>query len=113
MLTIYPGHPDAEGIWMSFVEDIKPVLLLYVIGDTLTTIYALQTGMFYEGNPVLSHIFSVYGFTVLIPLKIGFMFVLYHVYRNANRYYWNITRYAVTGIGLLATVSNMAVVLHG
>ncbi|WP_406656742.1 DUF5658 family protein [Methanolobus sp. ZRKC2] len=97
---------------MSFLEDIKPVLLLYVVGDTLTTLYALQTGMFYEGNPVLSRIFSMYGYTALIPLKIGFMFVLYHVYRNAGRYYWNITRYAVTGIGLLATVSNMAVVLY-
>ena len=98
---------------MSFVKDIKPVLLLYVIGDTLTTICALQTGLFYEGNPVLSHIFSVYGYTALIPLKIGFVFVLYHVYRNANRYYWNITRYAVTVIGFLATVSNTAVILHG
>lgn len=98
---------------MSFVEDIKPVLLLYVIGDTLTTICALQTGMFYEGNPILSHIFSIYGYAALIPLKICFMFVLYHVYRNADRYYWNITRYSVTGIGLLATVSNTAVILHG
>ncbi|MDW7732829.1 MAG: DUF5658 family protein [Methanolobus sp.] len=98
---------------MSFIEDVKPVLLLYVIGDTLTTLCALQTGLFYEGNPVLSQIFSIYGYAALIPLKIGFMFLLYHVYRNANRYYWNITRYAVTFIGFLATASNMAVVLHG
>ena len=98
---------------MSFLEDIKPVILLYVLGDTITTLYALQTGLFYEGNPVLSYIFSIYGYTVLIPLKIGFMFVLYHVYRNADRYYWNITRYAVTGIGLLATVSNMVTVFYG
>lgn len=98
---------------MSFVGDIKLVLLLYILGDTITTFYALGTGLFYEGNPVLFHIFTIYGYISLIPLKIGFIFLLYHVYRNADRYYWNITRYAVSGIGLLATVSNTMLILHG
>ncbi len=98
---------------MSFLKDIKPVILLYVLGDTVTTLYALGTGNFYEGNPVLSWIFSIYGYISLIPLKIGFMFLLYHVYKNADRYYWNITRYTVSGIGLFATVSNTMVVFHG
>ncbi|WP_340819635.1 DUF5658 family protein [Methanolobus sp. WCC4] len=98
---------------MSFVKDIKLVLLLYVVGDTLTTLYALKTGNFYEGNPFLSQIFGIYGFISLIPLKIGFIFLMYHVYRNLDRYYWNITRYSVSCIGLFATVSNMAMVLNG
>ncbi|WP_094227074.1 DUF5658 family protein [Methanolobus psychrotolerans] len=98
---------------MSFVGDIKLVLLLYILGDTITTFYALGTGLFYEGNPVMFYIFTIYGYISLIPLKIGFIFLLYHVYRNADRYYWNITRYAVSGIGLLATVSNTMVILHG
>ncbi|WMW23981.1 DUF5658 family protein [Methanolobus sediminis] len=97
---------------MSFIKDIKHVLLLYVIGDTLTTLYALKTGNFYEGNPILSSIFGMYGATSLISLKIGFMFLLYHVYNNADRYYWNITRHTVACIGLLATASNMAAVLN-
>jgi hypothetical protein len=98
---------------MSFIKDIIPVLLLYIIGDTITTFYALGTGLFYEGNPVLFHLFTTYGYSFLIPLKLGFIFLLYHVYRNANRYYWNITRYAVSFIGLLATASNtMAVLYH-
>jgi hypothetical protein len=98
---------------MSFVKDMWSVLLLYFIGDTLTTLYALQTGNFYEGNPILSNIFQSYGFASLIPLKIGFLFVMYHVYNNADRYYWNITRYSVAGIGLLATLSNTVAVVHG
>ncbi|WP_321429001.1 DUF5658 family protein [uncultured Methanolobus sp.] len=98
---------------MSFVKDMWSVLLLYFIGDTLTTLYALQTGNFYEGNPILSNIFHTYGFTSLIPLKIGFLFVMYHVYNNADRYYWNITRYSVACIGLIATLSNTVTVVHG
>ena len=98
---------------MSFIKDIIPVLILYVMGDTITTIYALQTGLFYEGNPLLFHIFSSYGYIALFPLKVGFMFLMYHVYRNADRYYWNITRCSVSCIGLLATVSNTLTVLHG
>ncbi|WP_342306290.1 DUF5658 family protein [Methanolobus sp. ZRKC5] len=97
---------------MTFLKDIIPVLLLYVLGDTITTVYALQTGYFYEGNPILYEIFMTYGYISLIPLKIGFMFLLYHVYRNANRYYWNITRYSVSFIGLLATLSNTLAVIH-
>ncbi|MDY0385797.1 MAG: DUF5658 family protein [Methanolobus sp.] len=97
---------------MTFLKDIIPVLLLYVLGDTITTVYALQTGYFYEGNPILFRIFETYGYISLIPLKIAFMFLLYHVYRNANRYYWNITRYSVSFIGLLATLSNTLAVIH-
>ncbi|WMW21907.1 DUF5658 family protein [Methanolobus mangrovi] len=96
---------------MSFVRDIIPVLILYIIGDTITTFYALGTGVFYEGNPILFHLFKIYGYSFLIPLKLGFIFLLYHVYRNADRYYWNITRYSVSCIGLLATASNMMAVL--
>jgi hypothetical protein len=98
---------------MSFLKDIIPVLLLFVIGDTLTTLYALQTGQFYEGNPILSPILRAYGYNFLIPLKVSFMFLLYHVYRNADRPYWNFTRYSVSCIGLLATTSNMMTILHG
>ncbi|MBP1908847.1 DUF5658 family protein [Methanolobus bombayensis] len=98
---------------MSFMKDMWFVLLLYVLGDTITTIYALSTGNFYEGNPFLSDIFHAYGFASLIPLKIGFLFVMYHVYKNADRYYWNITRHSVACIGLLATLSNTVSVFHG
>ncbi len=97
---------------MTFIKDIIPVLILYVLGDTITTVYALQTGYFYEGNPILFEIFTTYGYISLIPLKIAFMFLLYHVYRNANRYYWNITRYSVSFIGFLATLSNTLAVIH-
>ena len=101
-----------SGLKMTFLKDIRHVLLFYVLGDTITTIYALQTGYFYEGNPILFRIFATYGYISLIPLKIAFMFLLYHVYRNANRYFWNITRYSVSFIGLLATLSNTLAVIH-
>ncbi|MEZ5334508.1 MAG: DUF5658 family protein [Methanolobus sp.] len=97
---------------MSFLKDLKPVLLLYILGDTLTTLYALQTGYFYEGNPVLSWIFMTFGYNSLILLKLSFLFILYHVYKNADRIYWNITRYSVACIGLLATTSNMIGILN-
>ncbi|WMW24517.1 DUF5658 family protein [Methanolobus sediminis] len=98
---------------MSFLKDMKAVLLLYVLGDTFTTIYALKTGHFYEFNPVLSNIFHTYGFTSLILLKIAILLVMYHVYKNADRYYWNITRYSVAFIGLLTTLSNTLAFFHG
>jgi hypothetical protein len=96
-----------------FLKDIRPVLLLFIIGDTFTTIYALQSGMFYEGNPILYTIFNTYGYLSLIPLKLCYLFPLYRVYKKADRFYWNITRHSVACIGLIATVCNTAVVLHG
>ncbi|SDF43514.1 hypothetical protein SAMN04488589_0510 [Methanolobus vulcani] len=98
---------------MTFLKDVRVLFLLFILGDTLTTIYALHTGLFYEGNPVLSQIFNAYGYLSLIPIKASFLILLYHVYKNADRFYWNITRHSVSCIGLLATVCNTAVVFHG
>lgn len=97
---------------MSFLKDLKLVMLLFIIGDTLTTLYALHTGYFYEGNPVLSRLFATFGYNSLIFLKLSFLFILYHVYRNSDRFYWNVTRHSVACIGLLATASNMFSILQ-
>ncbi|WP_394701109.1 DUF5658 family protein [uncultured Methanolobus sp.] len=93
---------------MSFIKDIKLLFLLFVVGDTVTTIYALQTELFYEGNPVLSHIFQVFGYSILFVLKLFFIPILYFVYKKVYCTYWNITRHLVTSIGLMATLSNLA-----
>jgi hypothetical protein len=92
---------------MAFWKDITPLLLLFVIGDSLTTIFTIGSGLGYEGNPILSSVFNTYGLNSLFFIKIGFIPVLYFVYRKAGRSYWNFTRHTVTAIGIVATANNL------
>ncbi|WP_340819048.1 DUF5658 family protein [Methanolobus sp. WCC4] len=92
-----------------FLSEIWFIFVLFIYGDTATTITALWTGMFYEGNPVLCCIFDHFGYIALVFLKALFMVLFYIVYRMCRNYpgYWRFTKNSVMMIGLLATFSNL------
>ena len=99
----------------SFLHDIRFVIAFYVIGDLLTTYYAITYGYGYEANGVLALFLSTYGFFSLLMLKLVFLLVLYVNYHLKDGYTtcWNFTRYSTTALGIILTASNLFVIRTG
>ncbi len=59
-----------------FVKDIKFVLLFYVTGDLLTTIYTIGSGLAQEGNPIVSAFACMNGLYSIVLFKVFFIIAL-------------------------------------
>ncbi|WP_321418066.1 DUF5658 family protein [uncultured Methanomethylovorans sp.] len=92
----------------SFLYEVRHIIFFYIIGDLITTQAALGSGA-YEANPFLI------SFTTALVLKLVFLILLFLVYRSLQQrpVSWNICRHSIAGIGVIATVSNMLVILWG
>ena len=90
------------------------IILFYVIGDLITTYYALPNGC--EGNPFLSPMLYGMGFYTLIIAKILFLIFLVAVYEiclKTNVYAWFFTKHCIISIGMFLTFSNTFVIVFG
>ncbi|WMW24363.1 DUF5658 family protein [Methanolobus sediminis] len=98
---------------MSFLRDMLPVFLFFIVLDTLTTIASLPIG--YEGNPIISWGLANFGYGFLIALKLVSILLFYICYVSVKQYRfaWNVSRYGASVIGLIASVSNMWVFFYG
>jgi len=102
-----------------FVKDIKFVLLFYVTGDLLTTIYAIETGLAQEGNPVVSAFASMNGLYSIVLFKVLFIVALlgsyvYIVRSSAGKeqdqtFAWNALRHTLAIIGMMIMFNNLLV----
>lgn len=92
----------------SFLYEVRHVIFFYIIGDLITTQAALRLGA-YEANPFLI------SFPIAVVLKLVFLFLLFLVYRSLQqrKLSWDICRHSIAGIGVIATVSNLLVILWG
>ncbi len=92
----------------SFLYEVRHIIFFYIIGDLITTQAALGSGA-YEANPFLI------SFTTAVVLKLVFLVLLFVVYRSLQqrKLSWDICRHSVAGIGVIATVSNLLVILWG
>lgn len=92
----------------SFLYEVRHIIFFYIIGDLITTQGALRLGA-YEANPFLI------SFTTAVVLKLVFLVLLFLVYRSLQqrKLSWNICRHSIAGIGVIATVSNLLVILWG
>ncbi len=92
----------------SFLYEIRHIIFFYIIGDLITTYEAISLGG-YEANPFLI------SFTIAVVLKLVFLVLLFVVYRSLQQrsVSWNICRHSIAGIGVIATVSNLLVILWG
>ncbi len=92
----------------SFLHEIRHIIFFYIIGDLITTQGALRLGA-YEANPFLI------SFTTAVVLKLVFLVLLFVVYRSLQqrKLSWDICRHSIAGIGVIATVSNLLVILWG
>lgn len=92
----------------SFLYEVRHIIFFYIIGDLITTQAALRLGA-YEANPFLL------SFTTAVVLKLVFLVLLFMVYKSLQQrpVSWNICRHSIAGIGVIATVSNLLVILWG
>ncbi len=92
----------------SFLYEVRHIFFFYIIGDLITTQAALRPGA-YEANPFLI------SFTTAVVLKLVFLILLFVVYKSLHqrKLSWDICRHSVAGIGVIATVSNLFVILWG
>lgn len=97
-----------------FFHDIRYVLLFYVIGDLLTTIFALENELGYEANFIISGFLANYGYYSLIIMKLLFLSVCFldYVYlkRHDHLSTWNITRHCISALGILVVANNLLVI---
>ncbi|WP_214045027.1 DUF5658 family protein [Methanomethylovorans sp.] len=104
-----------------FLKDIRFVLLFYVIGDLLTTIYAIQTGLAQEGNPVVSAFASMNGIYSIVLFKVFFIIALLgsHVYimrssagrKQGQIFAWNALRHTIAIMGIIIILNNLLVMV--
>ncbi|WP_370574495.1 DUF5658 family protein [Methanomethylovorans sp.] len=104
-----------------FLKDIKFVLLFYVIGDLLTTIYAIETGLAQEGNPAVSTFASMHGLYSIVLFKVFFMLALLGSYayiirfsagkKHDQTFVWDALRHTLTIMGVLIILNNLLVMV--
>lgn len=66
-----------------FIHKIRWFILFYIIGDLFTTIYAIEKGYAYEGNPAMSLLMS-HSYLYLILIKLLFIPLLYVLFKYAD-----------------------------
>lgn len=98
---------------ISFLYDIRYVILFYVLGDWLTTMYALDYG--FEGNFLPALVIEKYGISYILVLKFLFLVLLYGSYRVIRNFprLWDFTRNTVAGLGFIVSAENFLVILLG
>lgn len=99
--------------FLGFLYEVRFIILFYVLGDWLTTWYAIPYA--YEGNPIPAMVLEKYGIFHLLYLKFLFIFILFFcagVIKNSPSR-WAFTKHFIELAGLVLTVSNLMVVWVG
>lgn len=100
-----------------FLHDARYIILLYIVGDFLTTFHALSNGYGFEENGFLSGIMAEHGIWSLLIVKMLILFVIYWNYRSIRasvhsyaRRLWDISRLGVSLFGLVLVINNLMVI---
>lgn len=101
----------------SILWEIRVIILFYVIGDWLSTAYALPSG--HEGNVLLSPFISISGIYGLLLLKLLFVGLLVMNFYILNNCRYEIAPYlkeglksSVAALGIVLTINNILVGLY-
>ena len=99
--------------FISYLYDIRFIILFYVIGDWASTVYALPFGKEYNSVPAM--ILNNYGIYHLLIIKIGFILLLFYMAPiiKVGKYRWAILKHTIEFIGILVTVNNLMVIFSG
>lgn len=103
-----------------FLKDIRFVLLFYVIGDLVTTIYAIGSGLAQEGNPIVATFASMNGLYSIVLFKVLFIIAMlgsyaYIIHSPAGKKYdqtlaWNTLRHIISIMGVMIMINNLLVI---
>jgi hypothetical protein len=118
MLTknINKGFVNTEEIYR-FLHDARYIILLYIVGDFLTTFHALNNGYGFEENGFLSGIMAEHGLWSLLVVKLLILLVIYWSYRSIKASVhsyagklWDISRLGIGLFGLVLVINNLMVI---
>lgn len=100
-----------------FIHDVRYILLLYIVGDFLTTFHALNSGVGFEENGFLAGLLGEYGFLSLVIVKIMIMGVVFWAYHSINApgtrassMLWAISKNGISFLGLVLVINNLMVI---
>lgn len=102
-----------RGSFRTYLHDIRFIILFYVIGDWVSTLYALPFGA--EYNPVPAMILENYGIYHLLLIKVVFILLLFYVAPiiKSSHGRWELTKHIIESVGVLVTINNLMVVWYG
>jgi len=105
--------PNIQKCFISYLYDIRFIILFYVVGDWVSTVYALPFGVEYNTLPAM--ILEHYGVYYLLLPKIGIILALFYIapMMKLVRYTWPILKHTIEFIGVLVTVNNLMVIFMG
>jgi hypothetical protein len=105
--------PNFQKCFISYLYDIRFIILFYVIGDWASTVYALPLGVEYNTLPAM--ILKNYGIYYLLLPKIAIILILFYIAPTMKlvRYTWPILKHTIEFIGILVTVNNLMVIFIG
>jgi len=100
-----------------FIHETRNIILLYIIGDFLTTFHALESGLGFEENGILAGLMAEFGIWSLLISKLAIMGVIYWAYRTFNSsedsvspVLWQLSRTGISLFGLALVVNNLMVI---
>ncbi|WP_292463893.1 hypothetical protein [Methanolobus sp.] len=100
-----------------FLYDIRYIILLYIIGDFLTTFHAIENGFGFEQNGLLASLMTEFGMWSLVIVKIAILGVVFWAYRTINSstgpvspLLWTFSKTGISLLGLLLVINNMMVI---
>jgi hypothetical protein len=99
--------------FISYLYEVRYIILFYVIGDWASTVFALPFGTEYNSVPAM--ILENYGIYHLLLIKIGFILLLFFISPmiQISRIKWSITKHIIESIGILVTINNLLVIFIG
>ncbi|AKB19489.1 MULTISPECIES: DUF5658 family protein [unclassified Methanosarcina] len=102
-----------QSSFRSYLYEIRFIILFYVIGDWVSTFYALPFGT--EYNPIPAMILENYGIYHLLLIKIVFVLLLFYVAPliKTSKERWALTKHIIESVGILVTINNLMVVWYG
>jgi hypothetical protein len=99
--------------FVSYLYEIRFIILFYVIGDWASTAYALPFAT--EYNPVPAMILENFGIYHLLLIKVVFIFLLFYAapFIKPSKIKWAFTKHLIEFIGVFVTANNLMVIWNG
>jgi len=99
--------------FISYLYEVRFIILFYVIGDWASTVYALPFGVEYNSVPAM--ILENYGIYHLLLIKIVFILLLFYISPmiQVSKFRWAFTKHTIESIGILVTLNNLLVAFNG
>lgn len=96
---------------LSFLWEIRYIILFYFFGDIITTLYALRIGGT-EGNAVVRAIIDRFGGIGFVAVKMIPIILLYGQYINidGSPLFWMISKWFITIVYVVANIHNLRVI---